>query len=268
MKMKRKLLTILLVLFVGVLFTFTTIANAETTDSTGDTSTTETTDTHSFSANLTSDKAEIKSGDSITVTLEITNINMGESGINTLEAQLDYDKDVFETIKNNQFQAQNNWSTTYNDEEGENEGKIVSMNLSEGIKEDTKIFTLTMKTKSDIKKDTTTKINLKDITSNDGQDNVNIGTKTAEIKIKGTDSDKPVEIIDDNNTIEEPKENSNTNTNTNTNTAKKEEDSNSTTMKTKLPMTGKGYLTIALIAIAIVALIILKNRADKYKGIK
>ena len=77
----------------------------------------------------------------------------------------------------------NNWTTTYNDENGKLNGKFLAVNLSVGVKENTQIFAVKLKVKKDIKK-TSTKINFKDLTSNDGTNLVNVGTKTVELTVK------------------------------------------------------------------------------------
>ena len=51
-----------------------------------------------FKANLTANKTSIKAGEEITVTIGVSDINMGENGINTLEGKINYDTNIFEAI--------------------------------------------------------------------------------------------------------------------------------------------------------------------------
>lgn len=136
-----------------------------------------------FNALATANTTELKPEEEVTITVEVSDINMGENGINTLEGFIEYDKNIFEEIKSSSLQSLNNWTTTYNDENGKLNGKFLAVNLSVGVKENTQIFAVKLKVKKDIKK-TSTKINFKDLTSNDGTNLVNVGTKTVELTVK------------------------------------------------------------------------------------
>lgn len=136
-----------------------------------------------FTAKITSSKEEIKQGDEITVTMSVSDIEMGENGINTIEGTIDYDRNVFEEVKSKDVEGLNNWNITYNDEYGERNGKFLSINLSQGIKEYTEVFRVTLRAKADISRVSETTINFKDITSNDGTNLVNVGDKNIKIKI-------------------------------------------------------------------------------------
>ena len=138
---------------------------------------------NSFKATVTPTTAALKPGEEITVTVAVSDINMGENGINTLEGTIKYDTNIFESVKASDIQSFNNWSTTYNDEASTLNGKFLAVNLSAGVKEDMNILSVTFKVKEDIGKTTTTQIDFKDVTSNDGKDLVNIGTKSVKLTI-------------------------------------------------------------------------------------
>lgn len=140
---------------------------------------------NTFKAKIIPTSKEIKAGNKITITLSIYDIKMGDYGINTLEGIIEYDKEIFETVKSTDIQSKNNWSTTYNDENSILNGKFLSANLTSGVKEDTEIFTVTLKVHSYITESINTKITFKDITSNNGTNLINAGTETIEVKING-----------------------------------------------------------------------------------
>ena len=92
---------------------------------------------NTFKATLTANTTTLKAGEEVTVTLGVSDINMGENGINTIEGKITYDKDIFETITSSSITNLNNWSVTYNDTTNEKQEKFLAINLSNGVKENT-----------------------------------------------------------------------------------------------------------------------------------
>lgn len=214
---------------------------------------------NSFKAKLAANKTELKAGEEVTVTLGVSDINMGENGINTIEGKITYDKDIFETITSSSITNLNNWSVTYNDTTNEKQEKFLAINLSNGVKENTQIFSVKFKVKENITQEKETKISFENITSNDGTNLVNAGTKTVTLKIN--------QLTDKNNT-----NSNNVNENQTTNNNMTREKGSSSTKKTnnavekttatsKLPKTGKPVV-IGLVAISliIIAALYIKNR--------
>lgn len=163
--------------------------------------------TNSFDAELEIDSTNLKPGEEITISLKVSNINMGDDGINALEGTIKYDTNVFETITQTDITSENGWSTTYNEEEENSlKGKFLAVNLSAGTKEDTQILTVKFKVKDNVEETTKTKIDFVDITSNDGVDLVNVGTKSIQITVNVPQ--KPIqenEIINETNNDNENK---------------------------------------------------------------
>lgn len=151
----------------------------------------------SFKTSITPTTTTLKPGEKVTITVKVSDINMGENGINTLEGKIKYDTNVFESVKASDVQSFNNWSTTYNDETSSLNGKFLAVNLSAGTKEDTQILSITFKVKSDIERTTTTQIDFEDITSNDGENLVNVGTKSVNltINVEEKKQEEPVKPI-------------------------------------------------------------------------
>ena len=221
-----------------------------------------------FEANVSASKTTLKPGEEVTLTIEISNINMGTNGVNTLEGQIIYDDNVFEEIKSSSIQNLNNWTTTYNDENSLLNGKFLSVNLSSGTTQNAKIFSVKFKAKANIEKIKETKIEIKDITSNDGTDLVNIGNKTITLKIDSGNSDEgnnnevsneiSNEIDEGNNEIK--KENTTQQTN-----GKKEDNTKS---NTKLPKTGRSIAIVSIIGICGLVIMALGIKNRKMKDIK
>ena len=65
----------------------------------------------------TPSSTKLNEGEEITITLELSDIKMGQDGINTFGGKLEYDENVFEKVTSDDISSQNNWSIAYNDEE-------------------------------------------------------------------------------------------------------------------------------------------------------
>lgn len=234
-KIKRLIIIEIMILIISIMLATVCTANSS-----------------SFKATTTANKTELKPGEEITITLSISDINMGEKGINTIEGKIEYNKDIFEEIKNNSVQSLNNWTTTYNDESSNLNGKFLSANLGSGIKENTQVFKVTLKAKEGIKNTTDTQINFKNITSNDETNLVSAGTKSVNVKINSTSENKP--------TTEEPKKENTT------------KEIVSTTDKTqsakKIPKTGKSVAMFFVVVLTLIAIIILGIKNINMRDIK
>ena len=216
--------------------------------------------TSTFKASLTASTATLKPGEEVTVTVSVSDINMGTNGINTLEGKIKYDTNIFEEVKSSSRQSLNNWTTTYNDESSTLNGKFLAVNLSNGVKENTQIFSVKFKVKSDISETTETQIDFENITSNDGTDLINVGTKSVKltINVENTGVGTQTPSTNENNT------NNGNNTETNKNTT--------ITDKTQsagiLPNTGKSITIIIAITILAVIVIALGIKNKSMKDIK
>ena len=228
---------------------------------------------NSFNSRFVADKTALKPGDEIKAELSVSDLNMGDTGINTLQAVLNYDKNVFEQVTNSDIKSESNWSTTYNDETG----ILLSVNFSNGIKTDSKILTITFKVKDTISESTNSEIKLIDITSTEGTILVNSGTKTIKTSVtvanvdnnQKTDKDPEESGNKENNGNKEetstntiipsqtnivinPTEGKTT-TNTATDTAKSEQ-AKSTEATSPIPQTGVSPMVLVVIALAIVGI--------------
>ncbi|MBP3255341.1 MAG: hypothetical protein J6M60_02480 [Clostridia bacterium] len=110
-----------------------------------------------------------KENDEIKIDLNISNISVGNDGMNTIEGVLEYDEDLFDTVSTSSFSGKNGWTFTFNDTTTGKKGKFVGMILSNGIKEEQEIGTITLKVRDSVKKAANaTDIVIKDIATNNG----------------------------------------------------------------------------------------------------
>lgn len=223
--MKTKLKTLLTVSIMALIVVISTISNAASVGMT------------------LSSNSKLKVGDTVTVTMSLGNIDAG-NGIDTITAELNYDKNVFETVETSNLIASNSWTPTY----ASSTNMLTAVKNSKVTKGET-VLTITLKVKSTLSVKSTT-VTLKDIVVSGGrvQDGGtgDINVNNASVTINA-DSDA---ISKNENTIS----NTTTTTNTTTNTTKQNTTlkDNTVTKKTTLPKTGieqGGVIAIVVIAI-------------------
>ncbi len=136
----------------------------------------------SFDVGVNPTDVTAKQGESIEVKVDLKDIDMKEKGMNTLEGYINFDEDVIENVE---VETKNNWQIEYNkDSNSDLYGKFLMVKDIEGIKENEEVLTLKIKVKDKVKKEST-KVILKDLTSNDGENLVNIGNKEININFEG-----------------------------------------------------------------------------------
>lgn len=223
--MKTKLKTLIKVSIMALIVVISTISNAASVGMT------------------LSSNSKLKAGDTVTVTMSLGNIDAG-NGIDTITAELNYDKNVFETVETSNLIASNSWTPTY----ASSTNMLTAVKNSKVTKGET-VLTITLKVKSTLSVKSTT-VTLKDIVVSGGrvQDGGtgDINVNNASVTINA-DSDA---ISKNENTIS----NTTTTTNTTTNTTKQNTTlkDNTVTKKTTLPKTGieqGGVIAIVVIAI-------------------
>lgn len=218
--MKKKLIIFSTILMVVMLALGTTVLAAD----------------NSVSVSLTSN-SKLQENSTVVINVNLTNVNAGE-GINGLIASLNYDKNVFETVKSSDITSSTQWSTTYAD----STNKIISDNENKINKAST-MYTIALKTKATINTNSTT-ISLKDGVASGGIVTGDIPVNTASVTIKKDTTEAT--------TTGTPTTTGTTSTTTTTN---KVTDKTTTTKKT-LPKTGIAqYGFIAIISVMLVGMI-------------
>lgn len=136
----------------------------------------------SFDVGVNPIEVTAKQGESIEVKVDLKDIDMKEKGINTLEGYINFDEDVIENVE---VETKNDWQIEYNkDSNSDLYGKFLMVKDIDGIKENEEVLILKIKVKDKVKKEST-KVILKDLTSNDGENLVNIGDKEININFEG-----------------------------------------------------------------------------------
>lgn len=160
--MKSKILA---VIFSMILISFTGIISAS-----------------SFDVSVNPKEITAKPGETINVKVSLKDIDMSGNGINILEGNINFDKEMIENVD---VEGENNWKIEYNnDTNSDLNGKFLMIKDVNGMKDDEEILNLKIKIKDNIKK-ANTKILLKDLTSNDGNNLINIGSREININFEG-----------------------------------------------------------------------------------
>lgn len=211
MKTRNKMLVIALV--ITLLLSMTTMVKA-------------------YSASLNaSTSSKLVEGSEVVVNVRLNPTDVGE-GVDTVIAELKYDKDVFEVISTSSFTSASGWK----DVSYEPSSDMLTIQKSSKVTNSEALFTLTLKVKQTISKDSTT-IYLNDIIVSGGREvdggtgDIEVANTSITISRETQSASQPGKII--------PVK------------------SDSTTAKTKsIPQTGVDYtVVIAIVAVAIIGTI-------------
>ena len=72
----------------------------------------------SFTATMTPSSTTVAPETEFTVTVKISNLDVGNNGINSLSGYLTYDDSVFETINESSIEGVNDWKPTFSSDNG------------------------------------------------------------------------------------------------------------------------------------------------------
>lgn len=155
----------------------------------------------SFQADLMASNTEIKKGEKVKVTLSFEDYQEINKGINSYQAKLEYDTDIFEEIKATDFESLNSWEEfLYNSENQE----FIAIKKA-GSKSNEAILTLTLTAKEDVSnKETIVKV--KDIVASEGKKDIYVEEAQVAIQvIKEQDAQQPDKPITDIQNPDSPK---------------------------------------------------------------
>ena len=216
---------------------------------------------------LTSD-SKLVPGDTVVVDFKISEINAGD-GIDAIVGTLDYNKNVFEEVTEDNFEGQNRWSLGMYD----TETQMFTLLKSSKINLPSDVLKITLRVKDSASADSTT-ITVKDITTSGGIETGDIEVEDVTITIDKRVSNPEPEVNETvnevvNETVNEEVNNTQNeitggNTNTNTNANKINTNTNKNEPAGKLPQTGEGIeVALGIAIISIIAVI----AYSKYRNI-
>lgn len=162
----------------------------------------------SFTPTMTASKQTVPEQQEFTVTIKVSNLEVGTNGINALIGTISYDTNVFETISESSFEGLNSWQVQY--DEASKEIKALKPSF---VKNEEQVFQITLKTKSGV----TGKegnISFTKVSASNSESTINANDVSTTIKV-GTEvepTQTPVSI----NSLMNISTNTRTNTSTNT----------------------------------------------------
>ena len=143
---------------------------------------------------INTDKNNIENGQEIEISIKIPS---QQNSLYTYSGEIQYDKEIFETIANSNFTTSNSWENLqYNQENGQ---FIITNKGSKGNEE---ILKIKLKSKSN-KQNQNTKINIKNLKTVDEDQNeeiISLENQTIEINIKNSQNDNKQPDKEDENT--------------------------------------------------------------------
>ena len=165
MKKKFLILSLIMMLIISLLPVVATAAN------------------YSFTVSMTAKNSKVAAGSGVMITVKLSNLNVGENGINSFSAYLSYDTNVFETLTDSSVDGLNGWVPSYTTGTGK-----VSLYRPTFLKSDEEIMTIELKTKAGLADGTQGEVKLSTIIVSNSSDeimaspvstNITIGTETA-----------------------------------------------------------------------------------------
>ena len=96
----------------------------------------------SFTASMTPSSTAVAPETEFTVTVKISNLDVGSNGINALSGFLKYDDDVFEVINSSSIEGINEWKPSFSSENGK-----ITLTKTQFVKTEEEIFQITFKTR-------------------------------------------------------------------------------------------------------------------------
>lgn len=221
-------------------------------------------DAVSFTATMTPSATTVKEATEFTITVKVSNLDVGTNGINSLKGNLKYDTNVFETISESSIEGLNSWSAKFDEASGE-----ISLTKNTFVTSTQEVFQIIFKTKSGVsgKSGTISYTNIvasnseTSIPATDISTSITVGNETSNNNNTNTNSvaNKIVTINPTtNNTTNNTSNNAVVNKTTNTNSTNNSISSYVNTMtntqtQDNIPQTGVNdtILTVLFIVIAI-----------------
>ena len=152
----------------------------------------------SYKISLNPDKTTLKPGDTITISLNASEIDIesGDKGIGSYEGTIEYDTNIFENLK---MLGNDDWERP-----SINDGMFTSVRADgECVSNDQELATITLTVKSDAKEGQTT-IKVKDFGASNALSNIatNDVSLTVEVKKESSGGNTINNTVDDNNIVD------------------------------------------------------------------
>ena len=221
----------------------------------------------SFTATMTPSATTVAESTEFTVTVKVSNLDVGANGINSLKGYLKYDTEVFDTISESSIEGLNSWTAKYDATTGK-----IELTKNTFVTSTQEVLQIAFKTKSGISGKSGA-ISYSNIVASNSESDISATNISTSITVgNSSNNGNAVENEVQNNTIIAPIINSTTNTNNsanNTNIATNNTTNNvvsqyvNTTSEKDMPKTGVDDTLLALVFIAIAVAMVFYIKIEK-----
>ena len=151
-------------------------------------SVTATAATYSFTVSMTANNSRVTAGSEVLITVKLSNLNVGENGINSFSAYLSYDTNVFETLTDSSVDGISGWVPNYTTGTGK-----VSLYRPTFLKTDEEIMQISLKTKAGLTDGTQGEVKLSTIIVSNSTDEIMASPVSTSITIGSATQVDPVQ---------------------------------------------------------------------------
>jgi len=164
--MKNKIISIILIMVLSI-FLMVQIVNAA-----------------SLTVTMKPSNSTVPEATEFTVKVSVSNLDVGDNGINSLSGKLTYDSDIFESISESNIEGLNKWSAEYDEATG-----TIKLTKNTFVKTSQEVFQMVFKTKSDVA-DKSGAISFSDIVALNSEEEISATDISVSISVsEGSSSD-------------------------------------------------------------------------------
>lgn len=224
----------------------------------------------SFTATMTPSATTVAESTEFTVTIKVSNLDVGTNGINSLNGYLKYDKDVFETISESSIEGLNSWTAKFDEASGK-----IELTKSTFVTSAQEVLQIAFKTKAGISGKSGT-ISYANIVASNSESDISATDISTSIAVGTGETNTATNSVTNITSITANTASNNTNTNAvtniSTNTANSAANNTvssyvntmaNTTSEEDMPKTGVDDTLLVLIFVAIAVAMVFYLKIDK-----
>jgi len=132
----------------------------------------------SFTTAMTASSTRVEASTEFTITVKLSNLDVGDSGVNTFSAYISYDQDVFETLNDSNIDGLSGWAPAYAPGTGK-----VALQKRQFTKTDEEIMQITLKTKAGLAEGTQGEVKLTNIIAATSTDEISASPVSTTITV-------------------------------------------------------------------------------------
>lgn len=126
---------------------------------------------------MTPSTTNVQTSSEVVIKVKVSNLDVGDNGINTFTATLNCDSEVFEELTSDSVTGLNNWTASYTPDTSR-----VTLFKTTFVNSDEELFQITLKTKSNVTKNSGT-VSLKNIIVGNGDDEISATEVSTSISV-------------------------------------------------------------------------------------